>query len=214
LFVMKHTKFSWIMMCLALLPGVSSGARAQSKPVMVHYMPWFVSRPYTGRWGWHWTMNHYNPDVIDADGQREIASWYYPLIDPYDSLDPAALEYHVLLMKLGGIDGVIVDWYGMDNFNDYAVNNQRTLALLNYTRKAGLKFSHRPRATDPALRPIQFLRRSLLPAARQPAGLPQFRPAIFHGQLRLGVHLLGSEREQSAGFFHRGQPPAGRRGCL
>jgi len=29
----------------------------------------------------------------------------------------------------------------MDNFNDYAVNNQRTLALFNYTRKAGLKFS-------------------------------------------------------------------------
>src|SRR5947208_8532326 len=44
-------------------------------------------------------------------------------------------------MKLAGIDGVIVDWYGMDNFYDYGVNNQRTLALFNYTRKAGLKFS-------------------------------------------------------------------------
>jgi hypothetical protein len=44
-------------------------------------------------------------------------------------------------MKLSGIDGVAVDWYGMDNFNDYAINNQRTLALLNYAGKAGLKFS-------------------------------------------------------------------------
>jgi len=44
-------------------------------------------------------------------------------------------------MKLSGIDGVAVDWYGMDNFNDYAVNNQRTLALLDYAGKAGLKFS-------------------------------------------------------------------------
>ena len=44
-------------------------------------------------------------------------------------------------MKLAGIDGVIVDWYGPDNYYDYAVNNQRTLALFNYTRKAGLKFS-------------------------------------------------------------------------
>jgi len=60
---------------------------------------------------------------------------------PYDSADPAVLEYHVLLMKMSGIDGVVVDWYGVDNFNDYAINNTRTLDLFNYTRKAGLKFS-------------------------------------------------------------------------
>jgi len=104
-------------------------------------MPWFVSQPYSGSWGWHWTMNHFNPNLVNTNGQRQIASWYYPLIGPYDSVDPPVLEYHVLLMRLAGIDGVIVDWYGPDNFNDYSVNNQRTLALLNYTRKAGLKFS-------------------------------------------------------------------------
>jgi hypothetical protein len=119
----------------------ANGAPAASKQVMVHYMPWYVAKPYSSSWGWHWTMNHFNPDIIGGNGNRQIASWYYPLIGPYDSLDPAVLEYHVLLMKLGGVDGVIVDWYGMDNYNDYAVNNQRTLALLNYTRKAGLKFS-------------------------------------------------------------------------
>lgn len=103
-------------------------------------MPWYVAKPYSGSWGWHWTMNHFDPDVI-TNRNHQIASWYYPLIGPYDSLDPAVLEYHVLLMKLAGIDGVTVNWYGTDNFNDYAVNNQRTLALLYYTRKAGLKFS-------------------------------------------------------------------------
>ena len=108
---------------------------------MVHYMPWFISQPYSGSWGFHWTMNHFNPNVTDPSGRQQIASWYYPLIGPYDSLDPAVLEYHVLLMKLAGIDGVIVDWYGQDNYFDYASNNQRTLALFNYTRKAGLKFS-------------------------------------------------------------------------
>ncbi len=86
-------------------------------------------------------MNHFNPDAVNTNGEREIASWYYPQIGPYDSLDPAVLEYDVLLMKLAGIDGAIVDWYGTDNFYDYAVNNQRTLALLKYIRKAGLKFS-------------------------------------------------------------------------
>jgi len=116
-------------------------AGAAPKPVMVHYLPWFVSQPYSGSWGWHWTMNFFNPNLTGGNGEREIASWYYPLIGPYDSLDPAVLEYHVLLMKLAGIDGVIVDWYGNDNYNDYAINNQRTVALFNYVRKAGLKFS-------------------------------------------------------------------------
>lgn len=118
---------------------VNCVAQGAPKPLLVHYMPWYVAKPYSGAWGWHWTMNHYNPDVI-IGGKRQIASWYYPLIGPYDSLDPALLEYHVLLMKLAGVDGVAVNWYGSDNFNDYAINNQRTLVLLNYTRKAGLKF--------------------------------------------------------------------------
>jgi hypothetical protein len=131
-------------------PEVAHGA---PKPVMVHYMPWFQS-PYSlggNNWAAHWTGNglfvyhsnpffYFNPNVT-INGEAQIASWYYPQIGPYDSLDPAVLEYHVLLMKLGGIDGVIVDWYGQDNYYDYLINNQRTLALFNYTRKAGLKFS-------------------------------------------------------------------------
>jgi hypothetical protein len=130
-----------VTLAAALLFFAGHHAVAGPKPVMVHYLPWFVSRPDSGSWGWHWTMNHFSPDTMSTNGEREIASWYYPLIGPYDSLDPKVLEYHVLLMKLAGIDGVIVDWYGNDNDNDYAINNQRTLALLNYVRKAGLRFS-------------------------------------------------------------------------
>src|SRR5262245_16525141 len=104
-------------------------------------MPWFVAKPYSSNWGWHWTMNHFNPDTTNALGQRQIASHYYPLIGPYDSLDPVVLEYHVVLMKLAGIDGVIVDWYGQDDYADYGAINQRTLALLKSVKKAGLKFS-------------------------------------------------------------------------
>src|SRR5271156_5344494 len=133
---------AWMTVMLALI--LPATAQICTKPIMVHYMPWFQS-PYSlgaGNWGYHWTMNHFNPNVINAtNGENEVASWYYPLIGPYDSSDPAVLEYHVLLMKLSGIDGVIVDWYGTDNYYDYGVNNQRTLEILAYAQKAGLKFS-------------------------------------------------------------------------
>jgi hypothetical protein len=138
----SSVKFKTILRCASVLlfalltTGVAQSAQ---KPLLVHYMPWYVAKPYSGSWGWHWTMNHFDPDVVTS-GKRQIASWYYPLIGPYDSLDPAVLEYHVLLMKLAGADGVAVNWYGTEHFNDYAIINQRTLALLNYTRKAGLKF--------------------------------------------------------------------------
>ncbi len=128
----------WVVL---VTPGIG---QIVPKPIMVHYMPWFQS-PYSlgsGKWGYHWTLNHFNPKVINAsNGQDEVASRYYPLIGPYDSSDPAVLEYHVLLMKLSGIDGVIVDWYGPDDYYDYGINNQRTLDIFAYAEKAGLKFS-------------------------------------------------------------------------
>jgi Glycosyl hydrolase family 99 len=123
---------------LLTVPKVSPAA---PKAVMVYYMPWYSAKPYSGSWGWHWTMDHFNPDLVGASGERQIASWYYPLIGPYDSSNPAVLEYHVLLMKLAGVDGVIVDWYGSANFLDYGTNNQATMKLFQFARKAGLKFS-------------------------------------------------------------------------
>ncbi len=86
-------------------------------------------------------MNHFNPGKIDVSGKREIASHYYPLIGPYDSSDPDALEYHVLLMKLAGIDGIIVDWYGSEDFWDYGIINQNTSSVFEFVKKAGLEFA-------------------------------------------------------------------------
>lgn len=133
-------KFRCIQLTILALFGFSAACQAVSKPLLVYYMPWYVAKPYSSNWGWHWTMNHFDPDTIGASGERQIASWYYPLIGPYDSADPAVLEYHVLLMKLSGIDGIIVDWYGPDDYLDYGINNQRTSAIFQYAQKAGLKF--------------------------------------------------------------------------
>ncbi len=131
-----------LCLVLAMLAGLAGSAScAPPKYLLVYYRPWFVAKPYSAAWGWHWTMDHFNPDHIDASGQRQIASWYRPLIGPYDSADPAVLEYHVLLMKLAGFDGLVVNWYGPDNFLDYAVNNERAQAICAYARKAGLKFA-------------------------------------------------------------------------
>ena len=114
---------------------------ATSPKIMVHYMPWYASKPVSGEWGWHWTMNHFDPDTIADNGRREIASHYYPLIGPYDSNDPHALECHVLLMKFAGIDGAIIDWYGIKDHYDYAAIHRNTNHLITYIKKAGLSFA-------------------------------------------------------------------------
>lgn len=127
------------MALLFFIVAREGGAQNAAKSLVVYYMPWYTAKPYSEHWGWHWTMEHFDPDTFTPFGDRQIASWYYPLIGPYDSLDPAVLEYHVLLMKLAGIEGVIVDWYGAAGFLDYGSNNAATLKLFQYTRKAGLK---------------------------------------------------------------------------
>ena len=100
------------LLALSCLLGAPGSLLAQPVPVpktnpmkvYAHYMPWFQT-PFTlggTNWGWHWTMNNRNPNVIAANGQRQIASNYYPLIGPYDSSDANVIEYHMLMMKLAG----------------------------------------------------------------------------------------------------------------
>lgn len=108
---------------------------------MAHYMPWYQTPEMGGGWGWHWTMNHFVPDEVDENGRRSIASHFYPLTGPYDSRDVALLEYQVALMKLSGIDGVIVDWYGNEDYLDYGLLNDSTIKLFEVIKKAGLKFA-------------------------------------------------------------------------
>ena len=115
---------------------------APERPLlMVHFMPWYETPDVSGVWGWHWTMEHFDPRQVREDGMPDIASHYVPLTGPYDSRDQAILEYQTLLMKLSGIDGVIVDWYGIEEFWDYGVINRSTQALFAAVKKAGLRFA-------------------------------------------------------------------------
>ena len=104
--------------------------------VLAHYMSWFQ------KYGYHWTegSSNFDPTRILADGRASIASHYYPLTGNYDSADPALIEYQLSLMKMSGIDGVIIDWYGNIEGRDYKPIHEATVALVNLIKKRGLKF--------------------------------------------------------------------------
>jgi hypothetical protein len=115
--------------------------KTQTDKVFVHMMPWFESPATTtnGKWGSHWTMANKNPDVI-TDDKRQIASFYYPLTGPYASSDKDIIEYQLLLMKFSGIDGVLIDWYGTMNMNDYPANLKNAEAIISLMDEVGLKY--------------------------------------------------------------------------
>ena len=102
--------------------------------VYAHYMPWFVAPTKSGVWN-HWTMS------ANAVNSSNYASWYYPLTEAYASDDSNILDYQCLLMKYSGIDGVMVDWYGTQQKNDYPQNETHTKALLKAIEKANLKMA-------------------------------------------------------------------------
>lgn len=116
-------------------------SKTVSKKVYVHLMPWFET-PATnnGNWGQHWTMNNQDPNIVDGTGKRQIASYYYPLIGPYASSDKDIIEYQLLLMKLSGIDGVLIDWPTTINLYDYPKNLSNAEALISQISKVGLKY--------------------------------------------------------------------------
>lgn len=102
--------------------------------VLAHYMPWYEAPPITNTYGGHWTgWGYFNPP-------SEIASHHMPLTGPYDSRDPKVLEYQAELMKRAGIDGVIFDWYGIHNVNDYKSIHDSTLAMIKVLKEKGMKF--------------------------------------------------------------------------
>jgi hypothetical protein len=111
--------------------------------ILAHYMPWYQTPTGSAGWGWHWAMEHFSPGQKDENGRSSIASHYYPLTGLYDSGDHDLLEYQVMLMKISGIDGVIVDWYGFEEFWDYGKINSSTHKLFEQVKKV-VNYPRRP----------------------------------------------------------------------
>lgn len=117
--------------------------KTNATKIYMHYMPWFETNESSpdNKWGYHWTMANKNPNNMDANGRREIASHYYPLIGPYHSGDKDVIENHLLLMKYAGIDGVLIDWYGTYNLNDYRINKENAEQLIEMLDEVGLEYA-------------------------------------------------------------------------
>jgi hypothetical protein len=131
------------LLSFAMLSSIGQPSQAQGKTamkIMAHYMPWYQAAPFNSSYGWHWTMNAFNPYQIEK-GRQDIASHYQPLIGAYDSGDPNVLEYHALLMRLAGIDGVIFDWYGRQPQYDYAAIHKNTQAFIDMPTQKQLQFA-------------------------------------------------------------------------
>ncbi len=130
-----------LLLLVAVLPPQT--AVGAGKPlVLAHYMPWFtVQRPKDKEptYGWHWTMGHFSPSK-SVNGLPEIASRHHPAIGLYDSGDRDVIEYHLLTMKLAGIDGVIVDWYGRLDLYDYYSIHRNTTRVLEACERLNMKF--------------------------------------------------------------------------
>jgi hypothetical protein len=113
------------------------------KQLLMHYMPWYETPAVRGAWGSHWTGHDksHHPDEVAEDGHPDIWSHYDPLIGLYDSTDPDVLECQLLQMKLAGVDGVIVDWYGIGKIADYPMIHEATEVLFAQTGDLGMSFS-------------------------------------------------------------------------
>lgn len=105
-------------------------------PVLAHYMPWFQADWHARSAGWHWTM-----DRVDPFETGKVAAHITPLIGPYSSSDPHLIQYHLSLMKLCGIKGLIVNWYGTRRAKDFELNLAASDAIAAECESSGMLFT-------------------------------------------------------------------------
>jgi hypothetical protein len=127
----------------AVAQPVSTEEDSTPKTLLMHYMPWYQTPDVQGYWGGHWTgwRKQHDPTKTDERGLPDLWSEFRPLIGPYDSADPDVVECHLLQMKIAGVDGVIVDWYGIGETADYPANQRGSVALFDACGEVGMTFA-------------------------------------------------------------------------
>ncbi|MBL8874040.1 MAG: hypothetical protein JNK90_29975 [Planctomycetaceae bacterium] len=132
----------WILIVFCSLPALAQEGKAKgsqtpgedSRPlILAHYMPWYTAKPFRDQWGWHWTMNHFDPEK-ETESKRQIASKFHPLIGqssghqggrgPWSSLEDLSSPPPELS---GGIYGCCSDGGSKGEMNGYG--NRGSLGL-------------------------------------------------------------------------------------
>jgi hypothetical protein len=119
-------------------------ANNTSKRVFMHYMPWFEAKNNAHGYsrknvnGAHWTMANCTGETNGV--LNNVCAVDKPVIGPYSSSDPYVIEYHLLLMKYAGMDGVVIDWGGVMNVEDLPDNKYNGEQLINRVADFGLNF--------------------------------------------------------------------------
>jgi len=110
------------------------------KLVLAFHYPWYGARDGPAG-GWiHWG---------EPEGESIPESAHYPLLGPYDSLDPALVEAQIRLAQGAGIDGFISSWWepGMREDEAFAM-------LLEKAEELGFRASIYFESVRPSDRPI------------------------------------------------------------
>ncbi|CAK0900808.1 unnamed protein product [Prorocentrum cordatum] len=93
--------------------AAGSAARAGSASIAVD------ARGGTG----HWKMKLNESEVAALRQSGRVAAHLTPLIGPYSSSNSKVVQWQLTLMKLAGIKGVVINWYGTrDDWGDFAFN--------------------------------------------------------------------------------------------
>ncbi len=127
--------------CSADPPAVRWNLPGPAPHLLMHYMPWFQVEAGPGQskqtwthWRWDGPGPKHDPAQRRADGLRDVASVYYPLIGPYNTWSRAVVRYHLETIKAVGVQGLVVDWYGPDSYTD-----QQVPQILDEAQRVGLK---------------------------------------------------------------------------
>ena len=115
-----------------------------SKRVFMHVMPWFEAKATQHGYsrlnvfGQHWTMANCKAETNGL--LNRVCADDSPLIGPYSSSDPYVVEYHLLLMKYSGVDGISIDWPGTTVLWDFPDNKFNSEAYIQRLNDFGLNF--------------------------------------------------------------------------
>lgn len=134
--------FGEVSLAATYSPGAVSNNT--SKRVFMHVMPWFEAKATqhgysrVNAFGQHWTMANCRAETNGL--LNRVCADDAPLIGPYSSSDPYVVEYHLLLLKYSGVDGVSLDWPGTTALWDFPDNKLNSEAYIQRLNDFGLNF--------------------------------------------------------------------------